>query len=342
MLNGNGICLLSCKGGLHFANLILPYLNNYLKKNNLEEIDLTKTEEIQFKNTEIKTNILESIRGKDVYILQDVTNTSFGYSVNDNVMALKTLVNAARISDAKRINVVIPTYPYSRQDKSVGREGITAKLFAKEMEYLGADTIITLDIHNLAIAGFFNNCVFENLYGFKNLIKHIKKNISLEKLVVSAPDIGGLKRAEKYASELKLNLVSIYKERSYVKLDCINKMFVIGDVKDKDVLLVDDMVDTGGTLCNAIKILKEKGAKQIYFATSLPFFNGPCVDRLNDLYKNNYLTKVIGTNAVYHSEEFVKNTDWFKQVDVSEYFAKVICYIHLGKSISSLLQETGW
>lgn len=210
------------------------------------------------------------------------------------------------------------------------------------MEYLGADTIITLDIHNLAIAGFFNNCVFENLYGFKNLIKHIKKNISLEKLVVSAPDIGGLKRAEKYASELKLNLVSIYKERSYVKLDCINKMFVIGDVKDKDVLLVDDMVDTGGTLCNAIKILKEKGAKQIYFATSLPFFNGPCVDRLNDLYKNNYLTKVIGTNAVYHSEEFVKNTDWFKQVDVSEYFAKVICYIHLGKSISSLLQETGW
>ncbi len=339
MLNGNGICLMSCKGGEYFANKILFHLNTFLEKKDLDKIKLTKTSEIQFKNTEIKSNVLESIRGKDAYIVQDVTNTSFGYSVNDNVMALKTLIDSARISDVKRINVVIPAYPYARQDKPFGREGITAKLFAKELEALGVNTVITLDIHNLAIAGFFDKCVFENLKGFRDLIKYVKKEIDITNLVVSSPDIGGLKRAESFASELKVNLVSIYKERSYVKLDCITKMFVIGDVKNKDVLLVDDMVDTGGTLYNAIKTLKEKGAKNIYFACSLPFFNGECINRLNKLYDNKILTKVITTNAVYHKQDFIENTPWFNQIDVSDYFAKVIFNMHIGKSISSLLQE---
>jgi ribose-phosphate pyrophosphokinase len=333
------ISLISCKGGEYFAKQILPHLNNFLQEENYPTITITKSEEVQFKNTEIKSNILESIRGNDVYIVQDVTNNSFGYSVSDNVLALKTLINSTRISDASRINVILPTFPFARQDKPFGREGITAKMFAKELELLGVNTVITLDIHNLAIAGFFEDCVFENLKGFRDLIKYIKLNIPLENLVVSSPDIGGLKRAESYATELKINLVSIYKDRCYTQLDRIDKMYVIGDVKEKDVLLVDDMIDTGGTLYNAIKLLKEDGARNVFVACSLPFFNYPAKTRFSELFEKKMLTEIIASNSVYHSEDFLKNTKWFKQVDVSDYFAKVIFNIHTSKSISSLLQN---
>ena len=330
---------MACKGGAHFAQKILPHLNRFLKQENLSQINLIKTEETQFKNTEIKSNILESIRGNDVYIVQDVTNTSFGYSINDNVLALKTLINSARVSDASRINVILPTFPFARQDKPFGREGITAKMFARELELLGVNTVITLDIHNPAISGFFDTCIFENLKGFRDLIVYVKENIPFDNLVVSAPDIGGLKRAERYASALKINLVSIYKERSYTKIDCIDKMFIIGDVNNKDVLLVDDMIDTGGTIYNGVKVLKEKGAKNIYLACSLPFFNGPAKERFNELFNNNLINSVIGSNAVYHSDDFIKKNTWFKSIDVSDYFAKVIFNIHTSKSLSSLLKN---
>ena len=339
MVNGKQISLMTCKGGAHFAEKILPHLNRFLKNENLLQINLTKTEEVQFKNSEIKSNILESIRGNDVYIIQDVTNVSFGYSISDNVLALKTLINSARISDASRINVILPTFPFARQDKHFNREGITSKMFSQELELLGVNTIITLDIHNPTIAGFFDSCIFENLKGFRDLILYVKKNIPLENLVVSSPDIGGLKRAERYASELKINLVSIYKERSYTKLDCIDKMFVIGDVNNKDVLLVDDMIDTGGTIYNGVKVLKEKGAKDIYLACSLPFFNGPAEERFSELFENNLIHSVIGTNVVYHSNEFSEKNTWFRSIDVSDYFAKVIFNIHTSKSISSLLKN---
>ncbi|MDD4049851.1 MAG: ribose-phosphate pyrophosphokinase [Candidatus ainarchaeum sp.] len=333
------ICLMACKNGLYFAEKILPHLNRFLKDANYSEISLTKTDEVQFRNTEIKSNILESIRGSHVFIVQDVSNKSNGYSVSDNVLALKTLINSARISDAFKITVILPTFPFARQDKHFSREGITARMFAQELEMLGVNTVITLDIHNLAIAGFFNKTVFENLKGFRDLNKYVKQNLPLENLVVSSPDIGGLKRAENYASELKINLVSIYKERNYKKIDAIDKMYVIGDVKNKDVLLVDDMIDTGGTLFNAAKLLKEKGANKIYFACSLPFLNPPSKERFDSLYKDGSLEYLIATNAVYHAQEFLENTPWFKQIDVSDYFAKVIFNIFTYKSISNLLKN---
>lgn len=330
---------MACKGGSTFALKVLDHLNRFLKEENLKPIILTKTEEVQFKNTEIKSNILESIRGKDVYIIQDVTNKSFGYSVSDNVLALKTLINSARISNASRINVILPTFPFSRQDKPFAREGITAKMFARELELLGVNSVVTLDIHNLSTAGFFDKCVFENLKGIRDIVRYVKKSIDLENLVVSSPDIGGLKRAENFASELKINLISIYKERNYKQIDKIDKMYVLGEVNEKNVLLVDDMIDTGGTLYNATKLLKEKGANEIYFACSLAFFNEPCISRFNELYENKMLSSVICTNAVYLSSDFVENTPWLKVIDVSDYFAKVIFNMHTSKSLTSLLQD---
>jgi ribose-phosphate pyrophosphokinase len=338
-MESKGICLMACNSGMYFAKKIIPYLNYFLEKENLEKINITKTEETHFINTEIKSNILESIRGKDVFIVQDVSNRTKGLSVNDNVMALKTLIDSARISDARRINLIIPTFPYARQDKPFGREGITAKMFSKELDMLGVYSIITLDIHNLAINGFFNNSVIENLKGFRDLIVYIKENINTDNLVISSPDLGGIKRAENYASYLKKDLITIYKDRNYKQIDKIDKIEVIGKVKGKDVLLVDDMIDTGGTVYNSIKLLKEKGANKIYVVCSLPFLNGKAVERMNELYNKNYLTNLIGTNAVYHSKDFLENNKWFIQVPVESYFAKVIFNLYTRRSISNLLSN---
>jgi ribose-phosphate pyrophosphokinase len=330
---------MATSSGKFFAELILPHLNENLMINGMKPIKLTDTLETKFENTEIKSNILESIRGHDVYIVCDVSNRSAGMSINDNVVALKTLVASARIADASRINIILPAFPYARQDKAWGREGITAKMFARELELCGANTIITLDIHNPAIVGFFDRCVVENLKGFRDLFRYVLDNIDSPNLVISSPDVGGIKRATLFATELKRNLITIYKERSYEKIDCIDKMEVIGDVKGKDVLLVDDMIDTGGTVYNSVKILKEKGANKIYFACSLPFFNGKAIARMDELYKLGFLEKIIGTNAVYHEPEFSKEHLWFVSVSVDDYFAKVIFNMHTSRSISDLLKD---
>jgi ribose-phosphate pyrophosphokinase len=330
---------MSTSSGKYFAELILPHLNEHLVANGIKSIKITDTTETKFENTEIKSNILESIRGHDVYIVCDASNRIFGNSVNDNVVALKTLISSAKTADASRINLILPTFPYARQDKAWGREGITAKIFARELEMCGAHTIITLDIHNPAIVGFFNNCVVENLKGFRDLFKYVLENIDSPNLVVTSPDVGGIKRATMFANELKRNLVTIYKDRSYEKIDCIERMEIIGDVKNHDVLLVDDMIDTGGTVYNAIKSLKEKGANKIYVACSLPFFNGKALSRMDELYLDKKLDCIIGTNAVYHDSDFKIKHPWFVPVSVEDYFAKVISNLHTSRSISRLLDD---
>jgi len=340
MTCGVGVVLMSCDSGKYFAEKILPHLNRMLKTENLPTINLTETVEQKFENTEIKSNILESIRGKDVYIVQDVSNKSNGYSVNDNVLALKTLIYSAKRSDAYRVNVILPTFPYARQDKSFNsREGITAKMFASEMDLAGVDHIITIDIHNPSILGFFDKCGVENLKGFRDLYRYALDNIPLDNLVVSSPDLGGIKRASLFANELSRNLITIYKERNYVKIDTIDKMVVLGDVKGKDVLLIDDMLDTGGTMYAAINLLKENEANKVYVMCSLPFFNGKAVGRFDELYAAGKLEKIIGTNAVYHEPDFSEKHPWFVSVNVESYFAKVILNLHSSKSVSDLLKE---
>lgn len=325
---------MSCKNGKPFANLLLKHLNEYVDPN----LKLTKTKEVRFANTEIKTNILESIRGKDVFIVQDVSNYSNNYSVDDNLRALKTLINAAKISDASRITAIIPTFPYARQDKPWGREAVTSKLVSKELELAGANIIITLDLHNPATVGFFNNTNLENLKGLKSICDYIKENINTKNLIIASPDTGGIKRATSFASYLSTSIISIYKERNYVKQNCVEKMNLIGNVKNKDVLLVDDMLDTGGTAKQAIKLLKEKGANKIYFACSLPFLNEPAVKRLDELYEKGLFNLLITTNSVYKPKEFLESKNWFVQIDITKYFAKVISNLHESKPITNYLK----
>ena len=333
------IAVMACKSGLPFAEKILSHLNNYLSQDYEDPIKLISTEEIVFANSEIKTVISESIRGSDLFIIQDVENSTNDNSIDENLRALKTAIDTARRSDAKYITAIIPVFPYARQDKQMVRESITSAMVAEEIEDCGADKIITLDIHNTAIAGFFRKARFENLLASKNIIDHVKENIPLNNLVVVAPDEGGTKRASYYAQVLGTKLAIVYKERDYSQVSRIEKTTLLGDVSGKDVLIVDDMISTGGTLYHIAKMLKDQfQAKNIYLSCSLPLFNPPALDRFKELYESDKIRGVIGTDAVHHGSDFAKNNPWFTEVSVAKYFAKVIYNTNNYDSLSKLLR----
>ncbi len=313
------LSILACESGKPFAKKIV---NEIIKKK--EDVKFISSNEIKFANTERKAVIKESIRGADIYIIQDVENSANEYSVDENLRALKTTIDAAWRSDA---NAVIPVFPYARQDKQEGREGITAAAVAREIEDAHANHVITLDVHNTSIAGFFREAKFEDLHASKNIIAYIKDNkerFNLENLVVMSPDVGGARRAKHYAKQLRTRLVLAYKDRNYDIPNSLESIQIVGEVKGKDVLIVDDMIDTAETLIEVIKAAKEKRARRIYAACSLPLFNRDALEKITKAYEKGYLTGVIGTDAVYHGDEFQENNPWYKEVSVASYFAKVI------------------
>ena len=331
------LAILACESGRPFAEKILKNLSSKDKN-----IKLIESEEIQFANSERKIIIKESIRGSDLYVVQDVENSVTGYSVDENLRALKIAVDAAFRGSANRITAILPAFPYARQDRQSGREGITAAVVAREIEDVNTDHIITLDIHNTAIEGFFRKATFENLRASKNIIKHIRKNkkdFNLKNMVVMAPDAGGVKRAKHYSQQLKADLVLAYKDRKNNVPNVVAEIKLLGDVKGKEVLIPDDMIDTAGTLIKIAKCAKEEGAKKVYAVCSLPLLNGPAINRLRDAYEKGYINKVISTDAVYHGgAKFLKKNPWYEEVSVASYFAKVIKYLNNYKSVSELLR----
>jgi len=327
----------ACASGKPLAEKIFQKLKEKADRSEKNRIHFVETEEICFANGEIKTVIKESIRGGDLYIFQDVENSVMPYSVNDNLMALKTHIDAAKRSDAKMITVVVPVFPYARQDKSSEREGITAARIAQEFEQEGADYVLTFDIHNPAIKGFFRQAKLENLHSSKNIIDFVKSGINCENLVVASPDSGGTKRAEFFAQKLGRPFVVCYKPRDYSVPNKVERLDVLGNVKDRDVLAVDDMIDTAGTVEKACNTLKKGGANHVYFACSLPLFNGRAIDILDGLYKDGLLDMIIGTDAVYHGEDFSIKYPWYKTVSIASYLAKVIRNLNHNESISKLL-----
>jgi len=336
--NRGKLGIISCESGKHFAEQVIARLKDIIKEEDDSEEIMRKTKETVFGNSELKTEIEECVRNQDVYIFQDVENKSKGMSVNDNVMALKTAINAAKLSNAHCITAVIPVYPYARQDKPKTREGVTAAMIARELEDCGAGRVITLDLHNDAIAGFFRHATLENLRASKDLIDYVKKNIGVDNLVIVAPDAGGATRANYYAKQLGVKLAIIHKERDYSKANFVENMSLIGDVSGRDVFVVDDLIDTAGTLVNAAKKLKESGAMKVFFAASLAMLNGPAIERLDKAFKEGFITKVIGTNVIFRAENFAKEHPWYDEVKLDKYFARVIYNINKGVSISRLLE----
>lgn len=333
------LSLLACKSGRGFAERVAEELGRILnKKGRAKPFHIVESDETVFANGEIKTVINENIRGNDIYIIQCIDDPLCAErSVNDNFMALATAIHAAYQSDAECINAVIPQFPYSRQERRTGRECITAKQICLFLEVSGADRVITLDIHAEAIQGFFNRCKLENLHASRVIIEYFKKKYLTKSTTVVAPDMGGVRMARFYSKEFKRDLAIVDKARDYMRASTINTMRLVGDVKNKDIFICDDLVATGGTLLNAAKLLKENGARDIFFACSLPFFNDKAVDRFQKEYDAGLFKTIIGTDAVFRGERFVRETPWYEEVSIAPLFAHVITNINRKRSVSALL-----
>lgn len=315
------------------------------------------TEFTYFMNGEFKTEIKECIRGKDVYIFQDVENhqplklnggkNTQVLSVNDHVMSMLVTIDAVRQAGAKDITLVLPVYPYGRQHKKKGREGLTASLLGHIYENMGVTRIITLDLHSREIVNAFASTHIENLHASYQIIRELAKLVDLtnktEDLIVVSPDTGAIDRNKFYATGLKTPLAMIYKERDYsmvtqnAKDTNIKSIKLLGDVRGKVAFLADDMLGTGGTLLKAMEFLKEQGATKVIAAISLPFFTGNAIEQFNEAYKNGLFYRIIGTNAVYH-EELLKH-EWYINTNVSGLFANVITRLHNNQSLSDLLDN---
>ncbi|MDE7141032.1 MAG: ribose-phosphate diphosphokinase [Treponemataceae bacterium] len=311
-----------------------------------------------FANGEFKAELLDCVRGKDVFLFQDVENhepiamndgkNNVVHSVNDHVMTLLVTVDAVRQAGARQITLVVPAFPYARQHKKKSREGLTASLLCHVYEMMGVNRVITLDIHSREIVNAFNTTHLENLHASYQIIRELAKLINLsgpdkEDLVVVSPDSGAIDRNKFYASGLKVPLAMIYKERDYsvvtqdAKNTNIKSIKLLGDVSGKVAFLADDMLGTGGTLLKAMGFLKELGATKVIAAISLPFFTGNAMELFDQAYKDGLFYRVIGTNAVYHSD--LQNKEWFVSTNVTGLFANVITRLHHSQSLSDLLDN---
>ncbi len=310
-----------------------------------------------FMNGEFKTELHDCIRGKDVFIFQDVENHQVldlnegknkqSLSVNDHLMSLLVTIDAVRHAGASRITLVLPVYPYSRQHKKKGREGLTASLLGHLYESLGVSQIITLDIHSREIENAFYSARVENLHASYQIIRELAKIVDLssekDDFVVVSPDTGAVDRNKFYATGLKKPLAMLYKERDYsvvsqnAEKSNIMSIKLLGDVSGKVAFLADDMLGTGGTLLKAMEFLKEQGAQKIIAAISLPFFTGNAIELFDEAYKKGHFYRIIGTNAVYHEELLTK--EWYIKTNVSGLFAQVISRIHHNQSLSDLLDN---
>ena len=281
----------------------------------------------RFSDGEISVSIGESIRGRDVYVLQ-----STSYPVNDHLMELLILIDALKRASAGRINAVIPYYGYGRQDrKEKARTPITAKLVADMLTTAGADRVISLDLHADQIQGFFN-IPFDRLLAMPIIAEYIlEQEEKLDNLVVVSPDAGSVKRSRKLAEYLGVPLAIIDKRRP--KDNVAEVMNVIGEVRGKNVVMIDDMIDTGGTLVGAANALEKLEAKKIICAGTHPILSGPAIERI----KKSAIEKLIVTNTVTLPKE--KQIDKVVQLSVAPILAKAINRIHSGKSISAIFNN---
>lgn len=293
-------------------------------------VELGEIKLSRFADGEIKVNIEESIRGDHVYIIQ-----STSHPVNDNIMELMITIDALRRASAKTINVVMPYYGYARQDrKAQPREPITAKLVANMLEMAGADRVVALDLHAAQIQGFFDIPV-DHLLGAPLLANFfLDNNLEGDDVVVVSPDHGGVTRARKLAEFLHAPIAIIDKRRP--KHNVAEVMNIVGDVDGKKCVLIDDMIDTAGTITVAVNALKERGAQEIYICCTHALFSGPAVDRLMEA----PLEKVVATDSIKLSEEKIEEMgDRLEIVSVSKLIAEAIIRIHENKSVSPLFNE---
>lgn len=276
----------------------------------------------KFSDGEISVNLWETVRGIDTYIVQSTCNP-----VNDSLMELLIMIDAMKRASAGRINAVIPYYGYARQDrKAKARDPITAKLVADIISAAGADRVVTMDLHAAQIQGYFNIPV-DHLLGMPILVKYFKE-MRIDDLVVVSPDHGSVTRARNMAHPLDAPIAIIDKRRPKANVSEI--MNIIGDIEGKNAILVDDIIDTAGTITNAANALKEMGAKEVYACSTHAVLSGPAIERIQD----SAIREMILLNTIPIPDE--KRLDKIKILSVAPLFAEAMIRIFTNDSISRL------
>lgn len=289
------------------------------------DIPLVNPQLRRFANGEIYCEIEKNVRGADVFVIQSTCAP-----VNENLMELLIIIDALKRASAKSITAVVPHYGYSRQDrKSAPRTPITAKLVADMVTVAGASRVITMDLHAGQIQGFFN-IPFDNIFASPVILEYVEKNLDRSNLITVSPDAGGVERVRYYAKKLEADLALIDKRRTGPNV--AEAMNVIGDVNGKDCIIIDDMIDTAGTLVQAAKALRKNGAKRIYAASTHPVFSPPAIERIAACEE---LEAVIVTDTIPLSEN-AKQLSKIKVVTTADILAKAIHRTFNHDSVSSL------
>lgn len=289
------------------------------------DVPLVNPQIRRFANGEIYCEMEKNVRGADVFVIQSTCAP-----VNENLMELLIIVDALKRASANSITAVVPHYGYSRQDrKGAPRTPITAKLVADMMTVAGATRVITMDLHAGQIQGFFN-IPFDNIFASPVLLDYVQKNLDLTNLITVSPDAGGVERVRHYAKKLEADLALIDKRRTGPNV--AEAMNVIGDVNGKDCIIIDDMIDTAGTLVQAAKALRKNGARRIYAAATHPVFSDPAIQRIAECEE---LEAVLVTDTIPLSEK-ARKVDKIKVVTTADILAKAIHRTFNHDSVSSL------
>jgi ribose-phosphate pyrophosphokinase len=288
-------------------------------------VKLGEAEVGRFPDGEVNVEVRENVRGGDCFVIQSTCSPP-----NDNLMELLLLIDALRRASAGRITAVIPYFGYSRQDRKVApRVPISAKLVADLIAAAGAHRVLTVDLHAGQIQGFFNIPV-DNLYAMPVLMSYLKKRVDAQRVSVVSPDAGGVERARAFARRLNANLAIIDKRRR--RASEVAEMQLVGDVRDSIAVLVDDMIDTAGTITEAAKVVAAAGASEVIACATHPILSDPASDRLN---KSN-LKEIITTNSIPLRAKTQAELSRLKVLSVGSLLAQAVSRIHNEESVSSL------
>jgi ribose-phosphate pyrophosphokinase len=309
--------ILSCNSNLPLAEAVSEYL----------DVELTSANVKRFADQEVFVEIRENVRGTDMFVVQ-----STAYPANDHIMELLVCIDALKRASAKRITAVIPYFGYARQDRKPGpRTPISAKLLADLITVAGADRVLTLDLHAGQIQGFFN-IPLDNLYSAPVFVKDIKKNFKGNDITIVSPDVGGVVRARALAKRVDADLAIVDKRRE--KAGVSEVMNIIGDVEEKDCIIVDDIIDTAGTLCNAAEALMEKGAKSVSAYITHGVLSGPALERV----EGSVLKQLVITDSIHNAEK-VKDIKNIRILTIAPLIAEAMKRISEETSVSSLFED---
>ncbi len=318
--------LFANRSGEQFAQKLSRELN----------IPLSAMTTTDFADGESKVTIKDTVRGCDVYLVQNCFDPTSERSVVENFFEMLQTGDALRRAGASKVTAILPFHPFLRQDKSSGREPLTARLATDLIRTSGFHNVISCELHAEQIVGFYKVTKIDNLPSSRFLISYYKQqHPELNgNLVVMAPDAGGAKRAEFYAKKLGARAAQAFKTRSVTEANVVEELKVAGLVRGYDVLIVDDMIDTGGSIAKLVHKLREKGVNNISVCCTHPLLNKEAGEKLKELG-----VIVIGTDTIPRTAEFKQQNPWYKEVSLAPLFAKAIYNMNYDKSFSELYYE---